>query len=415
MAVLLTLGGTACAPPPPTTEVAPVPIASAEPVSPPPAPVAVVPPVAAAPEAPMMEPLAEAPCRIRAGKSAPGTVRLTWKSARFATFETAREVELRVAGERATVAVATEDVEIVGEADPKSFLVVPIEEALIDGYFRPLRAHIERLSGEQATVRFSAPRQVMPEAPLSKTMPCAALSLGQRSRPEKLGTPMDLGDGLNAPLVTTPGGAVVAKVVTRPKPKPKRGGQATLSAELFRVGSAVLELGRKGGLVQVRILGDRGEAEGFLPASALRKPKPPMALLGALSGSGGRVEGRTDRRVRCTQAVPIYVRLSNEIVQIGRYKPNGLVVLPDPSADGAEQSGDSPLSSGELRITLGDLPTGIWGGLDDGVSGLGGLGLGSALGEGVAKPPPKQTPKPVTFVRAESIEACAVAAPPPKK
>ena len=93
-----------------------------------------------------------------------------------------------------------------------------------------------------------------------------------------------------------------------------------------------------------------------------------------------------------------------------------LPLPPKRAADeGAEQADEGPaLPAGERRVLLGDRANDLWGDLEDGFGGLGGIGLGHIGGDAsVAPPPPRPPPppKPVPFVRAEDIRACPAVVP----
>ena len=208
--------------------------------------------------------------------------------------------------------------ELDGQLAPARLQVFPRHEILLDGWVRVDGFTPTGVKGGSVQLAHLTPiKMIQPAKSLSEAaVDCGELELGP--------TRQESGDAL-AQLVPEkpislrlePGGAVVATVTT---PKPgvfhplKKGGAfGSLGTETQPVIANVLE--RRGSSVRVSIpAGDALDAVGWVDASLLVMKRNDRAQLGGL-GILGTQDAFTPER--CSQALPIFVREKDRLVQVG--------------------------------------------------------------------------------------------------
>jgi hypothetical protein len=356
----LTLVLAACGgqpPPPPPAPVA-VPTQPPEPIA-----LAVVDAGAPATSEPaVMLPSANATCMIRASNVEPiALVPLRAAGKLFARLRGPQSIDLRLEKTGGTATVETTELTITGEVDVAD-IIVSAKPELHDGWWRLGSAKARSVSGDAMTLDVRLASFVKPKIRPAVTLPCKDALLVRAASPQH-GHEVSLRDGIDVPLRTAPGGAIVAQITT-PKPPP-RATSGAIDLSSFR-GRFVNELERRGGAVHIAFTAESVDVEGWVPASALEKPPGMLAMLGAL---GGGHSGPPS--LRCGHEVPIFVRRGQTVMRVGVIKPNAPIHRAD------DKGGD------EIALDLeGESPSAML------------LGLGE---------PEETTP---AFVRGSSVADC---------
>lgn len=284
-----------------------------------------------------------------------------------------------------------DEIELVGEVDPKAVQAVPLDESmLIGGYVRVLESRLASIDGNHASLAVRGVSYVKPKKPLALDLPCDKIALGTRAPAPQQGKAVELRPGLSEPFSVTKGGEVVGTLVTpkaAPPPKtPPEGGAKVppftgyLAGVLSGPSEQVFELGREGGQVQLRITGFTEETTGWVRATAVKGERDGQG------GGGLGMRGRRPQRVVCADAVPIYLRSGDEVVRAGQFKPKAHITR-DPAPDH---------TTGKPEEAVIELAQGGW---------LGGLSVGAGDAPGATGPEVR------AFVQASLLEGCAPEAP----
>jgi hypothetical protein len=294
---------------------------------------------AAPPPATTVADASDGTCVIRDRDVSPiPSLQLAIDGAVFAVVgEKLTSVELTVRDPRSAMArLETEHVVLEGELDLTETQVRP-RAMMHDGWVEIAVAHVERTSGEVATLAVTLPEPVLPRT-LAVEVACSALTLAPADGEAGAtgnGDQLELHEGV-IPLLRTSGAGVVARVVVRK--------DDWVFADLLE---------RRHGMVKLR-LAEHNAVVGWVAASATRPTEVDTEVMrGGLIGSLGVSTRPTP--LRCAAPVAVYVHApARGTVRVGTIKPK-TAIQPLAPLETASTELEIDLDSGNASVDAATL------------------------------------------------------------
>lgn len=278
--------------------------------------------------------LDDAPCVVRDGHiRLLSPIELRVEGTTYARIVDAVEsITLAARGRSATLAITTAEAELLGEDAVSAVRVRPRGRELREGYLGIYGAQIEDTEDGDATLDLELPTSVRPVAPPKRKYACSELTFEEIDFKLPAGKVVTL-DGNGSPLRASIGGRVVATVD----------------------GDTVDEIERRGRMVRISIrhFGKQGPSSvvvGWVDASIIK--------LGPAYGTGGGGQGAGVMRSlpQCTHEVPIFVRVKEHVVRVGRVKPGVALRIREDADRGEREEVDLQLGVPGIRASSAAKP-----------------------------------------------------------
>lgn len=271
-----------------------------------------------------LRPLANPTCVIRGGKM---SVALRHFHRLYAAAD-ADIVELRMAGDEATVTASTSEYELIGDASKTvggefPEWVRPKQDILFDDWIRVRRAHIVEVDGAQATIEIGSPALVgLPI--VRKTLPCDELTLEPFPEGKPAGKPGYLAASSKIELRVARDGAVVGTFETHAIPRlGPDWNEFAVAGEIEKL--AVRVLARAGDDVQIEVGDSVSSVIGWIPARQLGRPrKPHLVHITGGSWIADHNPAPPKTTLRCAYDVGIYLG-HVDVVRVGTFRPSATI------------------------------------------------------------------------------------------